>query len=45
MIKFLRQEVKLIFVFAKYGYKIELKKYKHEIKNIFETLDLINESN
>ena len=35
---------KINFVFAKYGYKIGIKKHKHEIKNIFETLDLINES-
>lgn len=34
---------KINFVFAKYGYKIGIKKYKHEIKNIFETMDLINE--
>ena len=35
---------KINFVFAKYGYRIGIKKYKHTIKNIFETLDLIYEN-
>ena len=35
---------KINFIFAKYGYKIGIKKYKYSIKNILETMDLINES-
>ena len=35
---------KINFVFAKYGYKIGITKYKHTIKNIFETLDLLDEN-
>ncbi len=35
---------KINFIFAKYGYKIGIKKYKHTVKNIFETLELMNEN-
>ena len=35
---------KINFVFAKYGYKIGIKKYKNAIKDIFESLELINEN-
>ena len=35
---------KINFVFAKYGYNIGIKKYKNAIKDIFESLELINEN-
>jgi phosphoglycolate phosphatase len=35
---------KINFIFAKYGYKIGIKKYKYSVNNILETMDLINES-